>query len=44
VFNKLCKTLGITIERNCLIEKKINWKIFFIGFIKYSYQIIILKK
>ena len=22
VFNKLCKTLGIQIERNCLIEKK----------------------
>lgn len=22
VFNKLCKTLGVTIERNCLLEKK----------------------
>lgn len=24
VFNKLCKTLGIVVERNCLIEKKNN--------------------
>lgn len=24
VFNKLCKALGITIERNCLVEKKTN--------------------
>lgn len=24
IFNKLCKTLGIVVERNCLIEKKNN--------------------